>query len=123
MAMELKEGFYAINQKDNVATALADITVGEVEIFGAVAQKIRALENISFGHKIALRDIKKGEDIVKYSYAIGSATEDIGMGACVDTRNCVSKIGVSTENEVYRPGTKTKYDLLPYMGGEVRKDG
>ena len=29
------------------------------------------------GHKIAINDIKKGENIIKYGYPIGHATEDI----------------------------------------------
>lgn len=39
------------------------------------------------GHKIALRDIKEGEDIIKYGYAIGHATEDIKEGEHVHTHN------------------------------------
>ena len=115
--MELKHGFYAIKPQDNVATALADIVAGEAEVFGAVSRKITVSENISFGHKVALGDIKNGENIVKYSYSIGVATDDIKEGACVDSRNCVSKIGVSQDNEVYKPGTKTQYTLLQYRGG------
>lgn len=45
-----------INKKDNVAVMLE----GELS-----------------GHKIALNDIKKGENIIKYGYPIGHATEDI----------------------------------------------
>lgn len=39
------------------------------------------------GHKKALRDIKKGEDIIKYGYAIGHAEEDIKAGVHVHTHN------------------------------------
>ena len=53
-----------INERDNVAVMLE----GELR-----------------GHKIALRDIKKGEDIIKYGYKIGHATEDIKKGEHVHT--------------------------------------
>ena len=39
------------------------------------------------GHKLALRDIKKGEDVIKYGYAIGHAIEDITEGEHVHTHN------------------------------------
>jgi altronate hydrolase len=39
------------------------------------------------GHKVALRDIAKGEDIIKYGYPIGHALEDIKEGEHVHTHN------------------------------------
>ncbi|MGN0181994.1 MAG: UxaA family hydrolase [Candidatus Ornithomonoglobus sp.] len=39
------------------------------------------------GHKVALRDIKAGEDIIKYGYPIGHALEDIKEGEHVHTHN------------------------------------
>ena len=33
--------------------------------------------NLEEGHKYARRDIKKGENIIKYGFPIGHATEDI----------------------------------------------
>lgn len=39
------------------------------------------------GHKVALRDIRAGEDIVKYGYPIGHAVEDIKEGGHVHTHN------------------------------------
>lgn len=55
-----------INEKDNVAVCLE----GELN-----------------GHKIALADIKKGENVIKYGYPIGHATEDIKAGEHVHTHN------------------------------------
>ncbi|MGN1116099.1 MAG: UxaA family hydrolase [Candidatus Ornithomonoglobus sp.] len=39
------------------------------------------------GHKVALRDIKAGDDIIKYGYPIGHALEDIKEGEHVHTHN------------------------------------
>jgi altronate hydrolase len=39
------------------------------------------------GHKVALRDIAKGENIIKYGYPIGHALEDIKEGEHVHTHN------------------------------------
>ena len=43
--------------------------------------------NLEDGHKYALRDIKSGEDIIKYGNPIGHATEDIKKGDHVHTHN------------------------------------
>ena len=39
------------------------------------------------GHKVALRDIKKGEPVIKYGFPIGEATEDIPKGGHVHSHN------------------------------------
>ena len=53
--------------------------------------KINSLDNVyinlSDGHKYADRDIKKGEDIIKYGCSIGHATTDIKKGEHVHTHN------------------------------------
>ena len=43
--------------------------------------------NLENGHKYALTDIKKGENIIKYGNPIGHATEDIKKGEHVHTHN------------------------------------
>jgi len=43
--------------------------------------------NLENGHKYALSDIKKGENIIKYGYPIGHATEDIKKDERVHTNN------------------------------------
>jgi len=43
--------------------------------------------NLADGHKYALRDIKKGENIIKYGNPIGHATEDIKCGEHVHSHN------------------------------------
>ena len=113
-AMELKQGFYRIDLKDNVATALVDVPAGVAEVFGASDGMVNVLRPIPFGHKVALRPVAKGEEIVKYGYAIGVAPEDIPEGACVDSRNCTSRIGVTEGDGVYRPGAGTQYTLAGY---------
>ena len=43
--------------------------------------------NLEDGHKYALRDIKAGENIIKYGNPIGHATEDIKTGEHVHSHN------------------------------------
>jgi len=48
--------------------------------------------NLSDGHKYALRDIKKGENIIKYGNPIGHATADIKAGEHVHTHNVATNL-------------------------------
>ena len=74
-----------ITPKDMVAVALQPLTAGEIIDYGAGSVKL--LADIPMGHKVALRDIQKGEPVIKYGFPIGSATEDIPRGGHVHTHN------------------------------------
>ena len=52
--------------------------------------------NLENGHKYALTDIKKGENIIKYGNAIGHATEDIKKGEHVHTHNVKTNLSGNT---------------------------
>ena len=73
---------------DNVAVALVPIQKGDiVENSG---KKIEAMNDIDFGHKIALRDIKKDDNVIKYGEIIGVAKENIMAGSHVHVHNVKS---------------------------------
>ena len=48
--------------------------------------------NLADGHKYALRDIKKGENVIKYGNPIGHATADIKKGEHVHTHNVATNL-------------------------------
>ena len=78
-----------VDAKDDVATALRAIERGEiveVEVSGR-PETVRALKGIPFGHKIALRDLQRGEPILKYGEVIGLATQRIAKGEHVHVHN------------------------------------
>lgn len=89
--------------------------------------KINSLDNVdinlSDGHKYADRDIKKGEDIIKYGCSIGHATEDIKKGEHVHTHNVKTNLSGKI-NYSYEPHF---YDIQKYekrtFKGFVRRDG
>ena len=60
-----------ISAQDNVATALEALAAGQTIQAGAAAVAI--IEAIPRGHKLALRDIRQGDVVVKYGSAIGHA--------------------------------------------------
>ena len=79
---------FQIDLKDNVATALEPLQPGRITLRGDSAEQfMTAVTEIPAGHKIALREIAAGEDIVKYGVRIGRATEDIKKGSWVHLHN------------------------------------
>lgn len=87
--------FIIMGEKDNVATALDNIHIGEIALVmssdNVELYNINAKENIPFGNKIALRNIKKGENIIKYNAKVGECTKDIIKGGLVHVHNVRSK--------------------------------
>ena len=82
-----------INGKDNVATALESLRRGAevvIEIQGSM-EKITLVSDIPAGHKIALRDIRKGDSVIKYGEPIGESRAKITRGEHVHVHNVISK--------------------------------
>jgi len=86
--MDLREALMLSN-KDNVATSLEDVEPGaDVQVrMGKEVRKIKALEKIPFGFKIAVTDIVKGFNVIKYGESIGIASQDIKQGQLVHIHN------------------------------------
>ena len=84
----------ALSEKDNVATMIDKAERGEdVEVvIGGRRIIIIAEDEIPFGHKIALKDIKEGEKVIKYGEPIGRATRDIRKGEHVHIHNLKSMV-------------------------------
>lgn len=78
-----------VDKKDNVATALRQLESGDsigVQIEDSVVNVV-LLQSIPFGHKLALKDIERGERIIKYGETIGQATVKINKGEHVHVHN------------------------------------
>ena len=74
--------YIKINPADNVAVALQDLQQGEV-VEGIVLQMA-----VPRGHKIVLKSLKAGDNVIKYGYPIGHVTKDAPMGTMVD-HSCI----------------------------------
>lgn len=99
---------FQINDTDNVAVAVEAVSKGTAVT--AAGQTIRVRDDIPAGHKIALRDIAQGEDIVKYGFPIGTAEYDIPCGAWVHTHNVQSKLGTILDY-TYEPEKAERAEL------------
>jgi hypothetical protein len=84
----MKPNALVINEADNVAVTLSDVRKGET-VYLRDGRRLEAADDIPFSHKIALRDLACGEDILKYGEIIGQAKQDIGSGDWVHTHNLV----------------------------------
>lgn len=86
-----------VSDRDNVATIFANgvLRGGNIEIRDkrGDTQTVQALSDIPYAHKIAVRDISKGEGVLKYGEEIGVATRDIRKGEHVHVHNMDSMRG------------------------------
>ena len=71
-----------IHPSDNVAVALEEIAAGD----GI------AVETIPVAHKMSLKAIAQGENIIKYGHSIGRAVVDIPAGQWVHVHNVVTNL-------------------------------
>lgn len=81
-----------LNQLDQVATALDNLSAGQsVRVRTGEAIEIVVLaEDIPLCHKFAVRAVAQGGVIHKYGEAIGAASADIGIGRHVHVHNLKS---------------------------------
>ncbi|MGI6097246.1 MAG: UxaA family hydrolase [Dethiobacteria bacterium] len=92
--MEREYRVLLIDRDDNVATALEEIPAGGCfSLQGEKIKRIVCVQRIKFGHKVAVKAIKKGSPVVKYGQPIGLATVDIAEGEHVHIHNVESQRG------------------------------
>lgn len=78
-----------LEKNDNVATALEDLKADMIVNYNFSTEevKIKILDDISYGHKFAIKDIKKNSAVIKYGEIIGKASKDIKTGEHVHIHN------------------------------------
>lgn len=95
------KSFIQINQLDNVAVALTDLSLGQECVLDD-GRAIVLTENIASGHKFALNNIASEQHIIKYGNPIGHALHDIQEGGWVHNHNI--KTNLSDVNDYcYEP--------------------
>lgn len=110
-----------INEKDNVAVALNAAVAGDK--FIADGCEITLAQDIPAGHKVAIKEIPEGENVIKYGFPIGHAKENIPVGHHVHTHNLASNLSGLLSYE-YTPNYTELTPSKPgtFMGYK-RKDG
>ena len=85
------KNYVYMTDKDNVVTMIRHLNAGEM--LNVNEKEIKANQDIPVYHKIAIKEIKAGETVVKYGESIGTASCDIKVGDWVHTQNLESDRG------------------------------
>lgn len=77
---------------DNVVTCMNEVKTGETVVYrkGEELCSLTAQENIPYCHKIAILDITKGSQVIKYGESLGEVSENIAAGYWVADHNLFS---------------------------------
>ena len=82
----MKDNALKINENDNVVIAIRDIGQDEA-VTTAGSRLFLSCEAVSAGHKIALKEIMAGENVVRYGEPILQAVVRIDPGQWIHTHN------------------------------------
>lgn len=99
--------YIRINKDDNVAVALKPLDKGTVLNFGDLS--VTLTEDVPQGHKVAIKPIANGGDVIKYGFRIGHIQEDVEPGTWVHTHNLKTALG-DLNTYTYQP---TGVDVEP----------
>jgi (2R)-sulfolactate sulfo-lyase subunit alpha len=88
--------FIVHDKHDTVGVVVTEDVKPGMEVTGWVMEtdetvKVKALDAIPLGHKIALKDIAGGETVLKYGADIGKAVKPIGKGHHAHVHNMKTK--------------------------------
>jgi len=112
-----------LNSKDNVLVALNDLQRGELIDFSGRTFTLRT--DVPAKHKFVTHDIAPGGPVVMYGVLIGKATEPIGSGEKLTTRNTHHEAaGFQEKTRDYRwaPPDVSRWREKTFLG-YVRDDG
>ena len=77
-----------LDDGDSVAVAAGPLRAGAV--VQAAGRDVTLVDDVPFGHKVALVPIAEGAQVLKYGEVIGVATQAIPAGSHVHVHNLVS---------------------------------
>lgn len=114
--------FIKINPKDNVVVCLQPLTQGHVITIDG--QTVEVLQDIPAGHKLLIKNVSEGENIVKYGYPIGHSMTSLPKGTWINENNLHTNLQGTLEY-TYSPNGEALN--IPNDGrtfrGYVRKSG
>lgn len=108
---------FKINDKDNVAVALEELKKGEI------IDNIELLDDIPFGHKVLLNDLKSGENIIKYGNPIGHLTIDCKKGEHIHEHNLKTNLSDIIEYKYFGENEYQPKKCDVTFNGYLRQDG
>jgi len=80
---------------DDVGVAVRDLkqgeSVGAVTLEGKYVTDVKLVDDVPLGHKVAMKDLAQGKDVMEYGRVIGAAFQATACGAHVHTHNLKTK--------------------------------
>lgn len=98
--------YLKIHADDNVCVAVADLNVGDNLLIDGTEVIIKT--PVGVGHKLSIKNIPEGSDIIKYGYPIGHAIVDIEAGVHVHTHNVKTNLHDNLQYSYNPVTTKTE---------------
>ena len=95
-----QSSFIKINPADSVVVCLRPFKEGE--IIEADGKTIKVLQDVPAGHKVLLKDVADGENIIKYGYPIGHAKKAMKAGTWINENNLKTNLAGTLEYS-YKP--------------------
>jgi len=92
--------YLRINPADSVVVCLTEKKAGD--IVSIDGRDIVVRQDTPAGHKVLIKDVRKGENIIKYGYPIGHAREALTAGDWVNEHNLQTNLQ-GTLNYTYQP--------------------
>jgi (2R)-sulfolactate sulfo-lyase subunit alpha len=95
--METMQTHFIVHDKtDTVGVVVVEDVMPGRELTGWVMATdetvtLKVLDAVPLGHKVALKDIRTGDTIVKYGHDVGRATADTAKGCHVHVHNLKTK--------------------------------
>lgn len=84
----MKATVLVIHPDDNVGVVLDNVSAGAVLALPG-GGTVTATVEVPLGHKVALRRIAGGEEVVKYGHPIGTVKEEVPAGTWVHLHNMI----------------------------------
>ena len=87
----MQHGILMHEPDDDVGVAVMDLkkgaTVGALTLEGKPAGRVKLVDRVPLGHKVAMRDIPEGKSVIKYGRPVGRAVKAVVKGAHVHVHN------------------------------------
>ena len=87
--------YLKINPADSVVVCLVEKKKGDT--IEADGMQVTLNQDTPAGHKVLIKDVKKGDNIIKYGYPIGHAREDLKAGDWVNENNLKTNLSGTLE--------------------------
>ncbi|MEM8657449.1 MAG: UxaA family hydrolase [Pseudomonadota bacterium] len=84
------------DEKDNVGVVVVEGLTAGTDMLCVITHdnsdfRLTSGADIPIGHKVALKDLKAGDTVIKYGEDIGKMVGDAPKGGHVHTQNCKTK--------------------------------